>query len=161
MRTFLPVISLCIVWLSGCASSSHSGGGRFKPSQNDRVTVTSAGLQTVSLDGNYYVRWAFSIQPKQPIEFRSIRVEDVSGPQPVLIINDVAPQLQDGKWTGSGGMIELTPTGLPWLFDERESLRVFQFTITEMDGRAYVLQQSVPYSKAAKAAVRKLAQVSH
>jgi hypothetical protein len=53
-------------------------------------------------------------------------------------------------------MIELTPTGLPWLFDEQESLRVFQITITEMDGRTYVLQQSVPYSKAAKAAVRKL-----
>jgi hypothetical protein len=77
------------------------------------------------------------------------------------MINDVAPQLQDGKWTGSGGMIELTPTGLPWVFNEQESLRVFQFTITEMDGRTYVLQQSVPYSKAAKAAVRKLAQVSH
>ena len=157
MRTFLPVISLCIVWFSGCASSSHSRGGGFKPSQNDRVTVTSAGLQTVNLDGNYYVRWTFSIQPKQPIQFRSIRVEDVSGPQPVLMINDVAPQLQDGKWAGSGGMIELTPTGLPWLFDEQESLRVFQITITEMDGRTYVLQQSVPYSKAAKAAVRQLA----
>jgi len=156
MRKSLPVISLCIIWLSGCASSSHSRGGGFKPSQNDRVTVTSAGLQTVNLDGNYYVRWTFSIHPKQPIQFRSIRVEDVSGPQPVLMINDVAPQLQDGKWTGSGGMIELTPTGLPWLFDGQESLRVFQFTITEMDGRAYVLQQSVPYSKAAKAAVRNL-----
>lgn len=156
MRTFLPVISLCIVWLSGCASSSHSRGGEFKPSQNDRVTVTSAGLQTVNLDGNYYVRWTFSIQPKQPIQFRSIRVEDVSGPQPVLMINDVAPQLKDGKWAGSGGMIELTPTGLPWLFDEQESVRVFQITITEMDGRTYELQQSVPYSKGAKAAVRKL-----
>ena len=156
MRTFLPVISLCIVWLSGCASSSHSRGGEFKPSRNDRVNVTSAGLQTVNLDGNYYVRWTFSIQPKQPIQFRSIRVEDVSGPQPVLMVNDVAPQLQDGKWIGSGGMIELTPTGLPWLFDEQESVRIFQITITEMDGRTYVLQQSVPYSKAAKAAVRKL-----
>jgi hypothetical protein len=157
MRTFLPVILTCIFWFSGCASSSHSaGGGGFKPSQNDRVTVTSAGLQTVNLDGNYYVRWTFSIQPKQPIQFRSIRVDDVSGPQPVPIINDVAPQLQDGKWTGSGGMIELTATGLPWLFDEKESVRVFQFTITELDGRAYVLQQSVPYSKGAKAAVRKL-----
>jgi hypothetical protein len=156
MRTFLPVISLCIVWFSGCASSSHSARGGFKPSQNDRVTVTNAGLQTVNLDGNYYVRWTFSIQPKQPIQFRSIRVEDVSGPQPMLMINDVAPQLQDGRWAGSGGMIELTPTGLPWLFDEQESLRIFQFTITEMDGRAYVLQQSVPYSKAAKAAVRQL-----
>ena len=157
MRTFLPVISLCIVWFSGCASSSHSRGGGFKPSQNDRVTVTSAGLQTVNLDGNYYVRWTFSIQPKQPIEFRSIRVEDVSGPQPILMINDVAPQLQGGKWAGSGGMIELTRTGLPWLFDEQESLRIFQITITEMDGRTYVLQQPVPYSKAAKAAVRQLA----
>jgi len=156
MRTFLPVILFCIFWFSGCASSSHSRSGGFKPSQNDRVSVTSAGLQTVNLDGNYYVRWTFSIQPKQPIEFRSIRVEDVSGPQPVLVINDVAPQLQDGKWTGSGGMIELTATGLPWLFDEQESVRVFQFTITELDGRAYVLQQSVPYSKGAKAAVRKL-----
>jgi hypothetical protein len=157
MRTFLPVILTCIFWFSGCASSSHSaGGGGFKPSQNDRVTVTSAGLQTVNLDGNYYVRWTFSIQPKQPIQFRSIRVDDVSGPQPVPIINDVAPQLQDGKWTGSGGMIELTATGLPWLFDEKESVRVFQFTIAELDGRAYVLQQSVPYSKGAKAAVRKL-----
>jgi hypothetical protein len=155
MRTFLPVILFCIFWFSGCASSSHSAGG-FKPSQNDRVTITSSGLQTVNLDGNYYVRWTFSIQPKQSIQFRSIRVEDVSGPQPALVINDVAPQFQDGKWTGSGGMIELTATGLPWLFDDRGSLRVFQFTITELDGRAYVLQQSVPYSKGAKAAVRKL-----
>jgi hypothetical protein len=157
MRTFLPVIVLCTIWFSGCAGSSRSSrGGDFKPAQNDRVNVASAGLQTVNLDGNYYVRWTFSIQPRQPIEFRSIRVEDVSDQKVPLLVNDVAPQLQDGKWTGSGGMIELTSTGLPWLFDDQETVRAFQFTITEMDGRTYVLQQSVPYSKGAKAAIRKL-----
>jgi hypothetical protein len=158
----------------GCTSSSTgrltpiSGGqsvslarqeSGFKPAENDRVVITEAGLQTVNLGGNYYVRWAFSIRPKQAAELSAILIEDVTDPVPLLLVNDVAPQQEGGKWTENAGLMELSSTNVRWLSDSKETVRVFKFTIKELDGRSYVLYQGMLYSPAAKAAIR--AMVGH
>ena len=170
----LSILVTPLLFCSGCASSSPRlsipiAGGQsvslvrrgpgFKPAENDRVVITDAGLQTVSLDGNYYVRWSFSIRPKQAAELSAIRIEDVSDPVPLLLVNDVAPQQNGGKWTENAGLMELSSTSARWLSEPNQTVRVFRFTINEVDGRSYVLYQGVLYSPAAKNAIR--AMVGH
>ena len=163
----LTVLSL--LWCSGCASSSprlsipiaggqsvslpREGAG-FRPAENDRVVITNAGLETVNFNGNYYVRWAFSIRPKQAAELGAIRIEDVTDPSPLLLVNDVAPQQDGGKWGENAGLMELSSTNVRWLYEPKETVRVFKITISEVDGRSYVLYQGVLYSPAAKEAIR-------
>lgn len=157
-----------LLW-SGCTSSSPQGsipiaGGQsvrlgrqgtgFKPAENDRVVLTDAGLQTVTYDGKHYARWSFSIRPKQAAELSAIRIEDVTDSAPLLLVNDVAPQQDAGKWTENAGLMEPSSTSVRWLYEPKETVRVFRFTITEVDGRSYVLYQGVLYSAAAKDAIR-------
>jgi len=130
-------------------------GSAFREAENGRVTITDTRLQAVNFDGSYYVRWTFTVHPKQATEFRSIRVEDVTGATPMLLVNDIAPQQDAGKWTGNAGLMELSSTSLQWLFDKSERVRTFRFTISEVDGRGYVLYQGTLYGPNAKAAIWK------
>jgi hypothetical protein len=164
------ILVIPLLWSGGgCASSSprlsipiadgqsvslERQGLGFKPAENDRVVITDAGLQTVNLDGNYYVRWSFSIRPKQDAVLSAIRIEDVTESAPLLLVNDVAPQQEGGKWTETAGLMELSSTSVRWLYEPKETVRVFKFTINETDGRSYVLYQGVFYSPAAKKAIR-------
>jgi hypothetical protein len=170
----LSILVMPLLLCGGCASSSPRllvpiAGGQsvsldrqgtgFKPAENDRVVITGAGLQTVNFDGNYYVRWSFSIRPKQAVELSAIRIEDVTDPAPLLLVNDVAPQQDGGKWTENAGLMALSSTSVRWLSEPNQTVRVFRFTINEMDGRSYVLYQGVLYSPASKGAIR--AMVGH
>jgi hypothetical protein len=165
LTTFL----LATVWLTGCASSPSRvsvpiAGGQavelarkstgFKQAENDRVAITDASLQVVNLNGNDYVRWRFAISPKKATMFSSVRIEDVSDPAPLLLVNDVAPQLNSGQWTASAGLMDLSSAGVRWLFESKESVRVFRFTISEPDGQNYALYQAVQYTPASKNAIR-------
>jgi hypothetical protein len=50
--------------------------------------------------------------------------------------------------------MDLSSTSVRWLFDPKETVRIFRFTMSEPDGRSYVLYQGVQYSPAAKEAIR-------
>jgi hypothetical protein len=165
----LFALVLPVVWLTACASSSSRpsttiAGGQtvvlqrqgawFKPAENDRVFITDASLQAVNLNGNHYVRWSFAIRPKQALVLSTVRIEEVSDSTPLLLVNDVAPQLDAGKWTETAGLMDLSSTSVRWLFEPKETVRIFRFTISEPDGRSYVLYQGVQYSPASKDAIR-------
>jgi hypothetical protein len=164
-----PLFLLPALWLTGCASSSSrssapiSGGqavaleregSGFKRAENDRIRVTDAALQAVNLNGNNYVRWRFAIRPKQAAALSLLRIEDVSDPTALLLVNDVAPQLEAGQWTENGGLMELTASSVRWVFVANETVRIFRFTVNEPDGRSYVLYQAVSYLPASKEAIR-------
>jgi hypothetical protein len=171
-RTRLCVLSavvLPIVWWTGCASSpsrlsvSIAGGQTvhlerqgtgFKPAENDRIIVTEASLQAVNLDGKNYLRWNFVLTPKQTTTLNMIRIEDVSDSAPLIMVNDLAPQLDDGKWTEAAGLMDVSGPSVQWLFQAKESVRVFRMTINEMDGQSEVLYQGVQYTPASKEAIR-------
>ena len=160
---------LPMVWLAGCASSSPRlsvpiAGGQtlplqrqgtgFKQAENERITITDASLQAVNLNGNSYVRWNFGIGPKQATALSLVRIEDVTDAAPLLLVNDLAPQLDAGKWTENAGLMEPTSASVRWLFERKETVRIFRFTISEPDGQSYVLYQPVKYSPASKEAIR-------
>lgn len=160
---------LPVIWLTGCASSTSRlsvpiAGGQtvvlerqeagFKQAENNRIIVTDAGLQAVNLDGNHYVRWSFAIRPKQAAVLSAVRIEDVSDPTPLLLVNDVAPQIDAGKWTENAGLMDLSSSSVRWLFEPKETVRIFRFTISDSDGQRDVLYQAVPYTPASKEAIR-------
>jgi hypothetical protein len=160
---------LPVVWLAGCTSSSPRlsvpiAGGQalalqrqgtgFKQVENGRIIITDAGLQAVNLNGNSYVRWNFGIGPKQAAALSVVRIEDVTDAAPLLLVNDLAPQLDAGKWTENAGLMEPTSASVRWLFEPKETVRIFRFTIGEPDGQSYVLYQPVQYSSASKEAIR-------
>ena len=143
---------LPVVWLTGCASSSsrlsvpiaggqtvslERQGAGFKQAENDRIIVTEARFAGgQSWTGTHYVRWNFAIKPKQATVLSTIRIEDVSDPAPLLLVNDVAPQLDAGKWTENAGLMDVSSASVRWLFEPKETVRVFRFTISEPDGRS-------------------------
>jgi hypothetical protein len=140
--------------ITGCASSSggssgSAAGGQGRPAytsvQNDRFVVTTVDLSAVLLDNQKYARWTFGLRLKQPLQLRSIRVEDVSEGTPVLLVNDQAPQPAGSAWTGYTGAIEPTASSIPWLFDNAPAKRTFRFTVTDLNGQDSVLEQTVTY----------------
>jgi hypothetical protein len=169
--TIFLLLPLATLWDGGCASSppqslvsvagggsislERSGGG-FKRAENDRVGVSDASLQPVIFDGNYYVRWTFAVRPKQATQLTDIRIEDVSGATPLLLVNDVAPQRNAGIWTENAGLMEVSSPAASWLFDPKETVRVFKFTISEPNGQSYVLYQGALQSPATKQAIRRM-----
>lgn len=165
----LATFVLPVVWLTGCANSSSRlsvpiAGGRpvdleregtgFKQAANDRVIITNVGLQAVKLNGNNYVRWSFAIKARQAAVLSTVRIEDVSGPAPLLLVNDVAPQVDAGQWTENAGLMDLSSASVRWLFEPKATVRIFRFTINEPDGKSYVLYPGVKYSPASKEAIR-------
>jgi hypothetical protein len=158
----LLFIVLASVLLNGCASSSSKVAGPtpgFPQAENDRVIVTNAGLQAVTLDGNYYLRWSFAIRPKQADALSSIRIDDVTDGSPLLLVNDVAPQLDGGQWHETAGLMPLSAASLHWLFEPNNSVRIFRIAITGMDGRTDQLEQRIGYSQDAKKALRAVAKM--
>jgi hypothetical protein len=160
---------LPILWLTGCASSSsrqtvqiaggqtvelERQGAGLKQAENARVAITDASLEAVNLNGHNYVRWKFAITPKQATALSLVRIEEVSGPAPLLLVNDVAPQLDGGRWSENAGLMDLSSASVRWLFEPGDTVRVFRFTMNEPDGQAYVLYQAAPYAPASKEAIR-------
>ena len=103
----LFTLALPVVWLTGCGGSSsritvpvaggqsvslERHGSGFKQAENDRVIISNPVLQAVNLDGNYYMRWNFTILPKQAQTLGLIHIEEVSDAAPFTLVNDVAPQ---------------------------------------------------------------------
>ena len=169
-RIFLFLL-LASLWDGGCASSPPqssvgiAGGGSvslersgagFKQAANDRVGVSDASLQAVNFDGHYYVRWTFAIRPKLATELTNIRIQDVSGASPLLLVNDVAPQQVAGIWRENAGLMEVSSPDASWLLDPKETVRVFKFTISEPNGQSYVLYQGALQSPATKEAIRRM-----
>ena len=135
---------------SGSGAASGAGKATFAPVQNERFAVTTAEIGAILLDNQKYARWTFGIKLRQPIQLRSIRIEDVTEGTSVLLVNDQAPQVEANAWTGYTGAIEPTASSLPWLFDNNPAKRTFRFTITDLNGQESVLEQTVTYAVKSK-----------
>ena len=151
--TAFAAIAALTALVTACGSSSGSSGAAtsgaskpaYAPVQNERFAVTTVELSAILLDNQKYARWTFGIRLKQPVQLRSIRIEDVTEGSPVLLVNDQAPQVEGGAWNGYTGAIEPSASALPWLFDNTPAKRTFRFTVTDLNGQDSVLEQIVTY----------------
>ena len=46
---------------------------------------------------------------------------------------------------GNAGLMDLSSASVRWLFEPKETVRIFRFTINEPDGQSYVLYQAAQY----------------
>jgi hypothetical protein len=155
--------------LAACTHVEHSttvttaGGGQirltmlgetFAQAENDRYVVTESGLTTFRRSGRNFVRWQFGIRVKQPTPLADIRIEEVSGTAPVLILEDRQPRLDHTYWTKQSALIRANPQALPWLYRPETTLRIFRVTVTDISGRTSVLYQPANFNHKAKEAIR-------
>ena len=165
------ILCLLLVTLTGCAHReveeqvTFSGnrtmtfkriGTQFVNAENDRFVVTEAGLTTYRTNGKNFVRWQFSIRPKQPTQLASVEVEDVTGSRPYLVVLDREPKIEELAWTQRGSLLRATSTVVPWLFDPNETTRVFRITVSESDGTRSTVYQATIYTANAKKKFRML-----
>ena len=115
----------------------------------DRPVKRPMGVQHGHCDGQL-----IDALHREALVLSTLRIEEVSDSAPLLLVNDVAPQLEGGKWTENAGLIPISSTNIRWLYEPKESLRLFRFTISEPDGRSYVLYQGAQYSPSSKEALR-------
>jgi hypothetical protein len=134
---------------AGQTQSLEETKGDFAPAGDARFQIYPPELGAVMLDNDKYVRWAFSFRDNQPGQLRSVRVENISDQTPEVLVEDTAPELSNGIWTGYSGAIEPNLTEVPWLFDSSQSTRLFRFTIIDLDGnqRSFVEGARYPVSR--------------
>lgn len=73
---------------------------------------------------------------------RSVRVEDVSDDAPVLLVEDLKPELRDKtNWRGKSASVPSSDPSLIWFTYLDDTMRVFRFTIVNADGETVVLNQ--------------------
>jgi hypothetical protein len=129
-------------------------GETFAQAEDDRYVVTESGLTTFRRGGRNFVRWQFSIRVKRPTPLADIKIEEVSGNAPVLVLEDRQPHLDHTYWTKQSALVPASPQALPWLYDPETTLRIFRVTITDISGRRSVLYQPASFNHKAKEAIR-------
>jgi len=125
-------------------------GAGFVKAENERLVIDEAGLTTYRTEGKNFVRWQFAILPKQETGLELVRIEDVTGDKPGLILEDRAPQIDERRWSRQSDLIRATPRSIPWLFEFGRTTRVFRIIVRETNGKTTVLYQAVLFTPKAK-----------
>ena len=125
-------------------------GTGFVKAESDRFVVDEAGLTTYRTEGKNFVRWQFAILPKTESTIQQVKIEDVTGENPVLILDDRAPVVEERRWTRQSDLIRASVRLIPWLFESGRTTRVFRITIYETNGKKSALYQPVLFTPKAK-----------
>lgn len=145
-----PKVQVSVPVLGNHTQTFTRIGPQFVFSENSELAIDEAGLTTYRTEGRNYVRWTFSVRPKTSERFRSVLVEDVTGAQPIMLVNDRAPQVGEVHWTGQSALIRATADQLPWLFDNAETMRVFRITVRFANGKTSYLYQPTRFTAKSK-----------
>ena len=161
----LRISAAAVLLLGGCAHQpmtetvTISGGQNlrltrigagFVKAENERLVVDEAGLTTYRTEGKNFVRWQFAILPKREIALRLVRIEDVTGDNPVLVLEDRAPQIDEKRWSHQSDLIRANIRSIPWLFEFGRTTRILRITVREANGKTWTLYQAVLFTPKAK-----------
>lgn len=87
---------------------------------------------------------------------RSIKVEDVSDDQPVLLAESTNPEIRNHEWRDISRTLTMDDPAMKWLTYLDQSFRIFRFTVVLADGRTVVLHDGVMVPGYGKAMLRHL-----
>jgi len=161
-QKFLSVV--CLLALASCAS----------PGPSARVTLADGRKLIVNLqDGRIAgeeskhmsvqtARFMYNVQQKQGkyvfvLYFpdgsvpTSIKIEDITGSKPEIMVQDQKPVLKDRIWFTGCPSLSLDDPSLKWMHDIDDSFRIYRFTVVLQDGTEIVLHQASVYPGFAKA----------
>jgi hypothetical protein len=131
-------------------------GPGFVKAENDRFVLDESGLTTYRTGGKNFVRWRFAIMPRRPAMVRLVRIDDITGEKPVLILEDRAPRFEERSWMGESNLIPAKTESIPWLFEAGRTIRVFRITLREVGNKSFILYQPVLFTGKAKKEFRVL-----
>lgn len=87
-----------------------------------------------------------------------VRVEDVTGKEAILMVEDQAPMIERAHWKGNSSPCDITPKGAPWLFTHGDTISVFRFSVfLEGDALPVVIYQPSVFPEASKVQLINLA----
>lgn len=123
--------------------------------------MSEQGIETnvtgiIISEGKLIPTFGFDINSKKKL--LKVRVEDVTGKEAVLMVEDTAPVVERAHWKGNSAPRSITPDGVPWLFVDGDTLTVFRFSVLlEGDAEPVVIYQPSVFGEASKQRLRMMA----
>ncbi len=99
------------------------------------MKIEVAGLKGSPLRSGPGLAYLFAFVLKQPIQVTRVRVEDLTDKQPVLLVDDRAPNITGNRWTGGNRALPMTRANFPWIFDDFLTSRLFRITVLDQGPR--------------------------
>jgi hypothetical protein len=125
-------------------------GPGFVKAENESFVVDESGLTTYRTGGKNFVRWKFAIMPRRPVAVSLVKIEDITGDQPVPILEDRSPRFEERSWVGESNLIPARTESIPWLFEAGRTVRVFRITLQATGNKTSTLYQPVLFTGKAK-----------
>ncbi|MES2737962.1 MAG: hypothetical protein V4672_16690 [Verrucomicrobiota bacterium] len=161
-RLLIPLLSLAVsafaetqsfTILDGQKITAEMSGGLPLPAEKEGIKIEVAAFMIQ--EGKLIYSFGFSTQK----EVTKVVVEEVSGSSALPMVTDSAPALSKAYWKGDAKPLPLTQAGVPWVFEEGDTVKVFRFTITTgSDAAPVILHQPAIYGGGVKVQLRQLAQ---
>jgi hypothetical protein len=144
----------CLVLLGAMLAVSESCFAHAPdPRENDFFKIENAGFQADTSKSRPTLKYAFMFLLKKPIKILRVRVEDVSGNPPVLLVDDTTPKISDGRWRAMTSALPMTPDNFPWMFDASDTRKSFRVTVSTLDNGDIVLVQPTKFYAPVKKAI--------
>ena len=164
-KVLLVLPALALVLLAACATSSLetrtfkiAGGesvslpfeyGVARSTENADIKIEVTGFVLDSLKRE--LTYAFGFTEKQAEALRSVKVEDVTGPEAEVVVLDSAPHLSaKGYWKGNSTSHKKEDPAVAWVYDSGDTVKVFRFTVMTAAGRQIVMYQGSVWSARTK-----------
>ena len=96
----------------------------------------------------------FAIGFQKNLAPRSVKIEDVTGGQPQLIVDKLDPKLTVQIWRWTSAPLKPDDKALQWLNDIDDSCLVYRITIVLTDGRQIVRHAATFYPSFVKTGLR-------
>lgn len=137
-------------------AATISRGGPV-PAEDLRIKIEYAGMlvgpsRTNSREPELV--WNFSFRIKTNHNVLAVIVDDVTFDPVKTLVGDLEPALRQNVWSGRAEPIAITKETLPWVYDDRATMKVFRFTVRYDDDQRSILHQLAMFRAAAKEVIR-------
>jgi hypothetical protein len=141
----------CLVLLGAMLAVSESCLAHApEPRENDFFKIENAGFQADTSKSRPTLKYAFMFLLKKPIKILRVRVEDVSGNPPVLLVDDTTPKISGSRWRAMTPARPMTPDNFPWMFDASSTRKSFRVTVSTLGQGDIVLVQPTKFYASVK-----------
>lgn len=139
--------------LDGKKVTADMSNGLPRPAEKDGIKIEVAAFMIQ--EGQLIYTFGFTTEKK----VQKVTVEEVSGSRAIPLVADTSPELENAYWKGDAKPLPLNKSGVPWIFEKGDTVKVFRFSVTLAGAAApIVLHQPAIYGAAAKTQLQQLAQ---
>ena len=94
---------------------------------------------------------SFGFEYKNSKTLKKVLVEEVSGKQAHVMVEDLTPKIEKGRWMGNSKPIEVSRRASPWIFATKDTTMIFRFTLEfEEDPKPLEIYQAAVFGAETK-----------